>query len=397
MVAKTVLLAWELGSGLGHVMPLRRIATRLLRQGIRIIAVLKDVSSARWLDGLDADVMQAPVWPVTFKSDAERARLSSATLADSLADFGLADEEALRILLTAWSHLFDLIRPDLVIADFAPAAALTARGRLPLALVGNGFTLPPAEMDHFPLLHRMSGPVWREADLLTVVNNALQRISSPPLDRLPQMFAADTRAVATFPLLDPYREERAEPADGPFLDRAPIARRNDAGAILAYFSTGLDARPEVVAALCPLASRLRVFAPGFSIASRETLGRAGARVEIRPMPLAEALAESRLVIHSGSAGIAAQALAAGVPQLVLSVDIEKELTGGALERAGAGKLVKFHDPTACVSSEMVAALASDAESAARAADLGRSHREALRAHDPLSPFESACRRLLAST
>ena len=80
MVAKTVLLAWELGSGLGHVMPLRRIATRLLRQGIRIIAVPKDVSSARWLDGLDADVMQAPVWPVTFKSDAERARLSSATL-----------------------------------------------------------------------------------------------------------------------------------------------------------------------------------------------------------------------------------------------------------------------------------------------------------------------------
>ena len=89
----------------------------------------------------------------------------------------------------------------------------------------------------------MSGPVWREADLLTVVNNALQRISSPPLDRLPQMFAADTRAVATFPLLDPYREERAEPADGPFLDRAPIARRNDAGAILAYFSTGAGRAP----------------------------------------------------------------------------------------------------------------------------------------------------------
>ena len=150
MVAKTVLLAWELGSGLGHVMPLRRIATRLLRQGIRIIAVLKDVSSARWLDGLDADVMQAPVWPVTFKSDAERARLSSATLADSLADFGLADEEALRILLTAWSHLFDLIRPDLVIADFAPAAALTARGRLPLALVGNGSRCRPPRWITFP-------------------------------------------------------------------------------------------------------------------------------------------------------------------------------------------------------------------------------------------------------
>jgi UDP:flavonoid glycosyltransferase YjiC (YdhE family) len=392
----TILFAWELGSGLGYVMRLRRVAARLLRRNVEVIAVLQDVSSARWLDGLDLKVMQAPVWPATFKRDAERERLSSATFADTLADFGLADAEALRLLMAAWDQLFNLIKPDLVIAEGAPIASLTARGRIPLALVGTGSALPPAKMERFPLLHQASAPVWREEDLLDIVNRALRRIGSLPLDRLPQMFAADVRMVTTFPLLDPYCAQRTEPAEGPFFDRAPLARREEAETVLAYFSTGLDTtRPELIDALRSIASQLRIFAPGFSAGSREILSRAGARVEARPMPLAEVLAESRLVIHPGSAGTAAQALAAGVPQWVLSIDIEKDLTGGALEGAGIGALVRCYDPAASISSEAIAALESDAAVAARAMEVGRLHRQALSARDPLSTFERACLRLAA--
>jgi UDP:flavonoid glycosyltransferase YjiC (YdhE family) len=393
-MAKTILFAWELGSGLGYVARLRRLAVRFQREDVRIVAVLKNIHAARWLEGLALDIMQAPLWPVTFMSDAECARLSTATFADTLAGFGLADERALRALLDAWDRLFSLVKPDLVIAEHAPAATLAARGRLPLALVGTGFTLPPAEMERFPRLHRAHAPVWREEDLLDIVNKALGRFSTRPLDRLPQLFAADVRAVTTFPLLDPYRAQRTEPAQGPFLDRAPTARRDDAETILAYFSAGADARPDLVEALRSLAPRLRLFAPGFSAASRACLAQAGARVEERPMAFDEALAGSRLAIHVGSNGVAAEALAAGVPQLVLSLDIEKELTGGALEQAGAGKLVKLYDPAASVSGDMIAALAMDAGIAERAADLGRSHRQALLERASLPIFETACLRLL---
>lgn len=394
-MGKTVLLAWELGSDLGHVMRLRRIAARLQRHGLTIVAALKDVSTARWLNGLDVEVLQAPIWPGSFMSDAEQARLSSATYADTLAANGLADERALRALLAAWDSLFALLGPDLAVAEFAPAATLAARGRLPLALVGTGFSVPPAEMERFPPLHQGAPPVWPEAELLDIVNRALRQVAAPPLERLPQMSAADARTVATYPLLDPYREERTEPADGPFLDDAPRARREDAETILAYLNSRLNARPEVLEALRPLAPRLRVFAPGMSAADRDSLARAGARVETRPMPLAEALAESRLVVHAGGNGVAAQALATGAPQLVLSLDIEKDLTGAALERAGVGTLVKLYDPAAQVSSAAVAAMASDADLAARAADLGRWHRQAF-PRDSLSTFESACLRLVAA-
>src|SRR5215212_6273621 len=133
-----------LGPGLGYVARLRRLAPRFRRAGVRIVAALKNIHSARCLDGLDIEIVQAPLWPVTFMTDAECARLSTATFADALAGFGLADEQTLRVLLSAWDRLFSLAKPDLVIAEHAPAATLAARGRLPLALVGTCFTLPPA-------------------------------------------------------------------------------------------------------------------------------------------------------------------------------------------------------------------------------------------------------------
>jgi hypothetical protein len=68
---------------------------------------------------------------------------------------------------------------------------------------------------------------------------------------------------------------------------------------------------------------------------------------------------------------------------VLSVDIEKDLNGQAIERAGIGRLVKIHDPAANVSTELIASMLQDDGLAARAAELGATHRALLRQSDPL--------------
>src|SRR5262249_12877698 len=98
---------------------------------------------------------------------------------------GLADADALQMLLAAWDRLFALVKPDVVVADYAPAATLAARTRLPVILVGTGFTVPPAELYHFPLLHRAAPPAWRAGALVATVNAALRRSRLPVLDRLP--------------------------------------------------------------------------------------------------------------------------------------------------------------------------------------------------------------------
>src|SRR5262249_51401106 len=143
---KTVLLAWELGAGFGHVVSLRNIAASLRPQGFRCVAAVQDVGSAAAIARDGIEVLQAPAWGPAK---------SSATLGDRLGDSGLADPQALQQLLTAWQRIFDETKPDLVIADYAPAASLVARGRVPLALAGTGYSLPPAEMRTFPLLHRI--------------------------------------------------------------------------------------------------------------------------------------------------------------------------------------------------------------------------------------------------
>ena len=390
---KRVLLAWELGGGLGHVMTLRRVVRPLAMAGVGVTAAVKDLSAARVLAEAGIGVVQAPVWPVTFYSEARRRAVSSATFIDSLAGFGLADAAALSSLLAAWRQLFALVKPDLVVADFAPAAALATRHNLPLATVGQGYSNPPSGLDRFPLLHHYAPPVWQETAVLAAVNKALANFSIRPLTRLGEIFQADAVAITNFRVLDPYRAYRAAPARGPFFDTPPLARRPDAATIFAYLSESGNLRDDVVAALLPLGSRLRLVGPGLSSAQLAAFRKAGASIPPNLPDLGQELADARLVIHLGGAATAASALAAGVPQLVLAVDIEKELTGQALEQAGIGKLIRVYDPNVLLTTETVITLAEDAALAARAGAVGLLHRRMLSA-DPLAAFVGECLELL---
>ncbi len=100
------------------------------------------------------DIAEAPLWPIDEPQAAQNLPGPSATLNDMLSAAGLADGEAVGRILSAWDGIFDRFRPDLVVADYSPLAAMAARGRIPLVQVGNGFTVPPAEMPRFPLLHQ---------------------------------------------------------------------------------------------------------------------------------------------------------------------------------------------------------------------------------------------------
>jgi UDP:flavonoid glycosyltransferase YjiC (YdhE family) len=132
------------------------------------------------------------------------------------------------------------------------------------------------------------------------------------------------------------------------------------------------------------------------IALQSALYAAGARVDAEPAPLSSVLPSTRLVVHNGGSGVAAEALAAGVPQMILSAQIEQDLNGAALERAGVAKLVRTHAPGAAVPSAFVEAAADDPALARRAAELGEWHRDRLKSRNALTEFEQTCLLLLAS-
>ena len=393
---KNVLFAWELGRGLGHLMNMRRIAARLKPHGVRFIAVSRDPAAAGLLGGEFADIIPAPRWPIDSRPASQRPALSSATLNDILSGMGLADSAAVRQLLGAWDGIFRRTRPDLVIADFSPLAALAARGRLPLVHIGNGYTLPPHQMKRFPLLHRFSPPLWSEEQTLAAVNQAARAVGRAPLDHLPQLFSGDACLVQTFPLFDPYDTQRSEPLDGPMFDRPPAMKGAGARSIFVYLSSGYALHPSLFAALGPFAARLRIHAPGLPAAQVEALRGAGAHIDAAPVPLADILPTTCLIVHNGGPGVAAEALVAGVPQLVLSAQIEQDFNGQALESVGVAKFIRVYEPGADISADLIGALSADDALAARAALQAERHRAYLATVDALGACERICLQLLAS-
>jgi UDP:flavonoid glycosyltransferase YjiC (YdhE family) len=379
---------------MGHVTTLARLAKSLKALDVRLVAAVKNQAAAAMLSALGVEIVQAPSWPSASMSAAQIARSSSRTMGDILATAGLADSEGLRRLLQDWDDHFVRIRPDLVVAELAPAAALVARGRVPLIIVGNGFTLPPSEMLQFPPLHRLTPAAFAEDETLSIVNAVLKSRGQARLDWLPQLFSADVRLVLTFPLLDPYRSQRAQPADGPVFGHAPRPSEPDAGAILVYLSQGYPLHRDIFRALLAHAPKLRVHAPDFSDAEIDQLRRAGASVATGFSMSENALASSSLAVHFGGSGLASEALAAGTPQLILSMQVEQDLNGAALQDEGVGRLVRAYDPASRIPVGTVDELLQDSGLAQRAEAAGRRHRAWLSGRNVLAHFEHKSRELL---
>ncbi|MBV9568929.1 MAG: glycosyl transferase, partial [Hyphomicrobiales bacterium] len=271
---------------------------------------------------------------------------------------------------------------------------LAAKGRIPLVLIGNGYTLPPPEMLRFPPLHRLSHPVFKEEETLATVNAAARRLGVVSLEHLPRIFAGDAGYVQTFRLLDPYDTQRIEDLAGPVIDRVPASREAGATSIFAYLSRGYEPHPSIFEALKPFARHLRVHAPRLPVSALDELHGAGAKIDAEAVALADILPSTRLLLHNGGSGVAAEALVAGVPQLVLSAQVEHDLNGEALQRAGVAKLVRTYEPGASITRELIEEMKSDDVLALRGAQLGARYRRELALKDALSTCERECVRLM---
>jgi hypothetical protein len=208
-----VLLAWEMGGGLGHLMQLFPLAQYLVEKGHTVWAALKDLSRAREVFGrLNIRFVQAPIMRSRRADEGSKAM----TFAHILQSAGWADARELAGLAEAWRNLLTLAKVDLVIFDHSPTALLAARG-LPMkkVLIGSGFFIPP---DQSPLPNlRFWAPVDAEAlkrdegHVLGTANEVIQSWGVAPLSRLAQLYAeVDERLLTTFADVDHYRERKGE-------------------------------------------------------------------------------------------------------------------------------------------------------------------------------------------
>lgn len=327
------LLGWELGAGRGHLVRLAEIARRLAAEGHEVA-----IASQRLGAGFDfpkgTTFWQAPLWPRLLSNVGALGGPNPNTMGDILVRLGLDSAETLPALVGAWEQLLQAVRPDAVVADFAPALLTASRGRLPTVLAGLGFDAVPAHLDCFPSLTGQP-PAYGEAEALTRVNDGLKVAGFAALDRLPQLFEADRTLVGAFTELDPYAEWRREPNVAPSVAH-PLGEAGSGEEIFLYADPTLLRTGPLWEGLVRAALPVRVFAQGASTAQQAELRKLGFLVEANPVPFARIAERSRMTMTSGGLGFVSSSLAAGLPVVVAHFDLEKGLSGQAITRMQLG-------------------------------------------------------------
>ncbi|MGQ0590136.1 MAG: glycosyl transferase-like UDP-glucuronosyltransferase [Sphingosinicella sp.] len=327
-----ILLAWEFGANRGHVVPMIRIAAILRSVGHEIHFAVQRLDAFAPGEAVGAPVWQAPVSPRLLS--AVPAARAPAGFADVLARLGMDDPRLVAAMINAWRHLLSAVRPDLVVADYAPFLLMAARGRVPTIAVGTGFSLPPADLAELPVLVE-GGRGVDQGPVLDALNAGLAEADAEPMATLAAAFRAERALPVTFAELDPYAAHRPAPPAHP-LPPDFAASVGEGSEVFVYADARRLEDSPLWRGLAEAGLPMRVHVPRMPDSLRAALVGHGFAVEPEPLPFAAIAARSRLVVSHGGHGLTCACLAAGLPHVVFYYDLEKLLTGLALARLGVG-------------------------------------------------------------
>lgn len=330
-----ILFAWELGGNYGHLSKLIPLARLLQQRGHEPFFVVRDLAVATVLMGKEFICLQTPRPPESIRQP--RVPVS---YADILTGAGLGDRDTLDGMLHAWQGLFDLVKPDVVIAQFAPTVILAARqAALPTLQLDTGFECPP-EIQPYPCFRpwmKISRDTLleREKQLLQTVNTVCHQNHN----NLHTALRPDVALLTTFPELDHY-PRRGGRYIGPLFSI-------DSGEELAWQTTDgkrifvyLRPFPELPVLLNELKqSQAEVVAviPGIDCKLADSLSGERFRILSGQVRLDRLLPKTDLVISHGGHGLTSASLLQGVPSLAVPTMIEQWMTARNLERLKTGR------------------------------------------------------------
>jgi hypothetical protein len=336
----TVLFTWELGGGLGHVLPYLPVIETLREKGHRVAFALRDVTRAgETLARHGVQVLQAPIAAGPVPDPIRVA----CTYADVLYNCGFHDAGQIAALIRAWRSLFDLVRPDLAVFDHSPTALLASRAHGFRKLVcGSGFTVPP---DEYPL------PSFREdvsADRVQLkkredrvtnfINEALERSAIRPLERLGQLCHAGDVLLRTFAEVDHYRQRRSGSYAGVGVagdGGLPGWPRTRGRRIFAYLKP-FRMLPSVLSALKAAGEPALVYVDGLERGLAERYRSPSLAFAEGPADIASVAKQCDFAVLHGTHDTTVRLLLAGKPALHIPLNVEQGIMTRNVEKLGAG-------------------------------------------------------------
>ncbi len=343
-------LCWELGGGLGHAGRLKLLAQQCLAAGHEVTLSLRDLAQTHGLLAGVAPALQAPVWGHRAVGLPE----NRGSLAEIILEYGYLEPDGLAGQVQGWRTLFELVQADVVVGDYAPTAMLAARSMgLRFAMVGIGFTLPPPGRA-LPGLRDWENIAPQrlaqaEARVLEVANAVLARHGAAPLEWAAQLFLGDTALMTAWPEMDHYDRAQADTEWlGPvFPDDGGIAPRWPDGSgprVFAYLKTAHGEHARLLEALARAGCRVLCYVPEVASGKPPPVPSPHILYARRPVDLRAALAGADWCVCHGGEATVAQALLAGVPMLLLPMQVEQFLMARRMAAAGIAVSVAAPPP-----------------------------------------------------
>ncbi len=344
-----LLFAWELGDNFGHAGKIVCVARALADRYDVFIAAKNPGAIRQMAPDLDARLLPAPVVKTRNMQPDEAP---GASFPGMLLQDGWDDPATLAPFVEAWWNLFDLVEPDVLIAQAAPTALLAARGlEMRRVILGSGYDNPPCATPMPLLFPEQAGAAdtaaRQEAMALATANATLEAAGQPAMAHFCDLLKVDLSLLVTWPELDHYEDRDAlQPDLPPFI--GPLAVREagtevgwvgrDGPRIFAYLRPGSPQSVAAFGALLAMAPRadIVIASPGIIDKEADLLRGAGAQVIDGPVRLAPLLERCDLGISHAGNGTATALLLAGVPQLFLPTQMEQTLFARTLGRRGFG-------------------------------------------------------------
>lgn len=336
------LFAWELGANFGHLTRDLPIAERLREMGHEVAFAVRDTAiAAQLLLPRGFGFVQAPwYWGIS------EFRAPLVSYADILISQGFTRADEMIGRVKAWDHLFDLVRPDLVVADHAPTALVAAWiSAQPAVAFGTGFTIPP-RLSPFPAMRTWETVdrdllVESERKVLSTLESVSRALAGRCLEQLSDLFGGGL--LATFPELDHYKNRGESLYTGAM--RMGVSPRQlkwpdrPGCRVLAYLRPSMPGFHAALNALTTLRSNVVTVAPGATYEETVRFEAPGHVIFRSGIGFDELVSGAEVVVCYGGMGLIEQSLLAGVPVLLLPQTTEQVLGARRVVELGAGRML----------------------------------------------------------
>jgi UDP:flavonoid glycosyltransferase YjiC (YdhE family) len=343
-----VLCAWEFGGDLGHVRRVIPIAHELRAMGHEVTLVFRDSS---FLENGRAQGFETFIAPL-LNTQREMSP-SPLNFSDILLNIGYGDVRGLAGALRAWQSMLEMLSPDVVVADYAPTALIAATlASIRTVTVGTGFSVPAAG-DPIPDLRPWSPT---DPNILRALDDRIlgtvRRAVGPNASRLParayELFKGRLDLMCTFREIDPFGPRDGVEYVGPQGDATSgIEVRwtgEKAQRVFAYLKPRSPRFEATLAGLASLDAETIVAVPGLEAARAKSASTGSMRVIASAVNLGLVLPEASMCVSHAGPGVAARAMAAGVPMVLLPLQLEQFLISKRIEKTGAALVSNPEDP-----------------------------------------------------